>query len=72
MIADYIYLRPCPFCGNDLNKQDPEDTIYPATKSGEILQIVCGEYSGGCGATILGRTEEETEVFEPSEEDINF
>lgn len=56
-------LLPCPFCSNDLSKQDPIDTIYPTTRPDEIglqlWQIVCQEPYGGCSATILGWSKEE-------------
>ena len=56
-------LLPCPFCGHDLNTQDPSDTIYPACRNlntGEyIYQIVCQENAGGCSATILGDSKED-------------
>lgn len=56
-------ILPCPFCGNDLNKQDPIDTIYPTTKpdhiSKQLWKIVCQEHYGGCSATILGWSKEE-------------
>ena len=54
-------LKPCPFCGNDLNKQDEMDTIYLAFRFREepLYQIVCQEHYGGCSATILGYSKEE-------------
>lgn len=54
-------LLPCPFCGNDLNNQDPCDTIYPAyyNHNKYTYQIVCQENVGGCSATILGDTKED-------------
>lgn len=47
-------LLPCPFCGF---KPDPDyaDCIYPVGKS-ELLQLVCYECAGGCGATVYGNT----------------
>lgn len=55
------YLLPCPFCGNDLNRQDPLDTIYPAIllAGSNVYTIVCQEAAGGCEANILGETPEE-------------
>jgi hypothetical protein len=56
-------LLPCPFCGNDLNNQDPIDTIYPASRKdaegNQLWQIVCQEHYGGCTATILGYSKRE-------------
>lgn len=49
-------LLHCPFCGNDLNAQDPQDTIYPIHG---MYQIVCQENVGGCSATILGDSRED-------------
>lgn len=55
-------LLPCPFCGHDMDTQlqnDPEDTIYPMTRTQDVWNIVCQEVDGGCNASILGRTPEE-------------
>lgn len=49
-----LNLKPCPFCGHNLNTQDPLDTIYPVDREKTVYQIVCNEYSGGCDTTILG------------------
>lgn len=54
-------IKPCPFCGNDIQKQfdyDNFDTIYPVGKS-DLYQIVCGEWYGGCSATMLGSSVED-------------
>lgn len=45
-------LLPCPFCGCELNNQDPLDTIYPADRERTIWQVVCQT----CSATLLGDT----------------
>ena len=45
-------LLPCPFCGNDLNYQDPQDTIYPINQERIIWNIVCVI----CTATKLGNS----------------
>lgn len=58
-------LRPCPFCGNDLQAQyqaEPLDTIYPGGNTrvaGEYSywQVVCGEWWGGCSASVLGSSQ---------------
>lgn len=49
------FLLPCPFCGRDLNQQDPMDTIYPADRGKTIYQVVCQD----CSATVLGANVEE-------------
>ena len=49
------YLKPCPFCGFELDPSDM-DCIYPATREGDIFQVVCHESGGGCSATVLGLT----------------
>ena len=53
------HLKPCPFCGNDINKQDPLDTIYPMGRETNIYEIVCQQSAGGCDAMILGGSIEE-------------
>ena len=52
-------LLPCPFCDNDLNRQDPQDTIYPIDRTGTIWNVVCTESSGGCDASIMADTPEQ-------------
>ena len=52
-------LLPCPFCGNDLNQQDPLDTIYPVNREGTIWNVFCTESSGGCDASIMADTAEQ-------------
>ena len=51
------FLLPCPFCGNELQYQDLDDTVYPSNRDGTIFEIVCNETYGGCSASILGRSE---------------
>lgn len=53
-----VTLKNCPFCGHDLNNQEAEDTIYPVGRS-NVLELVCQEYAGGCGATVVGYTIDE-------------
>ena len=53
---------PCPFCGNDLNKQDILDTVYPASEGRfgyKLWQVVCQGNAGGCDASILADSEED-------------
>ena len=54
-------IKPCPFCGHDLNTQDELDTIYPVGHSFDtpVYQIVCQTSSGGCDASILGDSKED-------------
>jgi len=47
-------LLSCPFCSNDLNVQDPMDTIYPIDRERRIWNIVCGV----CTATKFGGSAE--------------
>lgn len=56
MISDSVpLLKPCPFCGNDLNRQDfYHDTVYPVGTTPRLYSINCDEGSGGCGVQILG------------------
>jgi hypothetical protein len=53
----------CPFCGNDLNKQDILDTVYPVARDQfgnyHIWRVVCQGNAGGCDASILGDSKEE-------------
>lgn len=44
-------LNKCPDCGNDLNYQDPYDTIYP---TGGQMHIICQTNAGGCGKEVFG------------------
>jgi len=48
-------LKPCPFCGHDLNQQDLwHETVYPIDKQKTIWSVNCAEETGGCSASILG------------------
>lgn len=48
-----IELKPCPFCGNNMNLQyqvNPEDTIYPISNRDHTpWNLVCA-----CDASMLG------------------
>lgn len=48
-------LLPCPFCGQDLNKQDHMDTVYPAARDMTLWQVVCQT----CSATMLGESKKD-------------
>ena len=52
-------LLPCPFCGNDLNAQDLQDTVYPVDRSGTIWNVICTESSGGCDASVMADSPEQ-------------
>lgn len=62
-IRDNMILKACPFCGHDLNNQDPMDTLYPANRwwnpETEEMEyswhIVCQENAGGCSCEVYGR-----------------
>lgn len=43
-------LLNCPFCGYDVNKNDPLDTIYPQNREMTFWQVVCCN----CSATVFG------------------
>lgn len=66
-IKDNMMLKNCPFCGNDLNNQDPMDTLYPAfrwhnpeTEQEEtIWKIVCQQHAGGCDCEVYGSSPED-------------
>ena len=45
-------LKPCPFCGRNIDDQDPLDTVYPSDREMSLWQVVCGS----CSATMLGQT----------------
>lgn len=61
MISESVpYLKPCPFCGNDLNKQDfYHDTVYPISRHPTTWSIHCAEEYGGCSAEIIGNNVED-------------
>ena len=50
-------LLPCPFCGFHPNAND-DDCIYPVGRT-KLMQIVCYESGGGCGASVLGDSVDE-------------
>ena len=53
-------LKPCPFCGHDLNQQDLwHETVYPTDRQKTIWSVNCAEETSGCGASILGSSAED-------------
>ena len=48
-------LKPCPFCGNNLNAQCPLDTIYPDNRELTLWQVTCND----CGVMMLGESKED-------------
>lgn len=50
----YATLKHCPFCGYDVNENDPMDTVYPLNREHTLWNVVCQE----CTATILGVTKQ--------------
>lgn len=67
-IRDNMVLKNCPFCGHDLNSQDPKDTLYPAfwwhnpeTEQEEtVWHIVCQVTAGGCDCEVYGSSPQES------------
>lgn len=67
-IRETMLLKNCPFCGNNLNKQDPLDTLYPAfrwhnpdTEQEEtVWHIVCQVNAGGCDCEVYGSSPQES------------
>jgi hypothetical protein len=53
-------LKPCPFCGHDLNQQDFwHESVYPQSRGASIWSVNCAEETGGCSAQILGSSAED-------------
>ena len=53
-------LKPCPFCGHDLNQQDLwHETVYPVDRTKTIWAVNCAEEFSGCGASMLGSSAED-------------
>jgi|LauGreDrversion4_2_1035121.scaffolds.fasta_scaffold361812_4 hypothetical protein len=53
-------LKPCPFCGNDLNQQDFwHETVYPYNRQKTIWSVNCAEEVGGCSAQMFADSVEE-------------
>lgn len=52
-------LKPCPFCGYVFKDEDMDDVLYPVGRTG-LWQVVCLEIAGGCSASALGNTINET------------
>lgn len=48
-------LKPCPFCGMQLNIKD-EDTSYPTRAEG-VWNLGCAGVYGGCDTYVLGDDE---------------
>jgi hypothetical protein len=60
MNIENTYIRPCPFCGCDVDSyKDDEDFIYPANKAKTAFNLNCLIHYGGCGAEMLAGTPEE-------------
>lgn len=51
-------LLPCPFCGLQINDEDPRSYIHFQQRNG-LYQLCCLEEAGGCTASVLGRSREE-------------
>lgn len=47
-------LKNCPFCGYDINNNDPMDTVYPSNRDRTLWQVVCCT----CSATVYGETKQ--------------
>ena len=60
MNLENTYLKPCPFCGSDVDSyKDSADFIHPASKDKTVWQINCCSVYGGCDASILGDSPED-------------
>lgn len=67
-MADLTTLKPCPFCGFQLDR-DEADCIYPAVRPEydedqdkmvyRVWELNCYEVGGGCGASMLGDSAED-------------
>jgi hypothetical protein len=51
-------IKPCPFCGQEIDITD-EDFCYPNNRERTEWRAGCIEIADGCGAEVLGCTEEE-------------
>lgn len=51
-------LLHCPFCNFVPDEQD-DDCIYPSNRERTVWSLNCYETGGGCGASVLGGSEEE-------------
>jgi Lar family restriction alleviation protein len=52
-------LKPCPFCGRDIDDQDPMDTVYPMNREMSLWTVVCND----CNASIIGHSKVEAIEF---------
>lgn len=46
-------LKPCPFCGKDMDINDP-DTLHPTNRMHTEWIICCVEHACGCGSSMHG------------------
>lgn len=60
--SNHNYIKPCPFCGQEIRVTDP-DFCYPTTRKNEYgvqyYRAGCIEIAGGCGAEVIGESYEE-------------
>jgi len=53
-------LKPCPFCGFDLDAFEYfDDTIYPKGRDRTVWSVNCAHFAGGCDASVLGDSEQD-------------
>ena len=50
-------VKPCPFCGLQMNDEDLEDVLHPQRDG--LWVISCIDVGGGCGVTMFGDSEAE-------------
>lgn len=58
LIKDDGDLKPCPFCAFVPDLNDP-DCLYPINREKTVYNLVCYEAGGGCGAHVLGDSNED-------------
>ena len=61
MNHENTYMKPCPFCGSDVDSyKDSEDFIHSTPSNwSRLYEIHCLGIYGGCDASILGNSPED-------------
>lgn len=55
--SDKLFVKPCPFCGKQMDATDLEDVLHPMRDG--YWQLSCIDVGGGCGVTMYGDSEKE-------------